>query len=116
MIIEHLTIRDVLKKSQLENAMEKGICFTTVINSSELFFLAKTEKEYETIKNVLSALKVLGLNSRYSLMVNEYADKVSNVRDAIVCTTAKINKLPILTNNEEKFIKSGLEIINPKNL
>lgn len=41
LIIEHLTFSNSSLRSGLETAMEIGICFTTVINASELFFIAK---------------------------------------------------------------------------
>ena len=116
LIIEHLTFDKTVLKSSLEIAMEKGFCFTTVINSSELLFAAKSDIEKKYIHQLLSALKVLGLNSRYSFTVNEYKGKVLNVRDAIICAVAKINKLQILTNNPDKFNLTGLEILHPNDL
>ena len=116
LMIEHLTIKDGSVKSGLEIAMEIGICFTTAVNASELFFAAKTEVKQDSVKKILTALKVLGISARYSLNINEFAGKVSTVRDAIICATAKINKLPILTNNPEKYKLTGLKILHPKDL
>ena len=116
LLIEHLTIKDRSLKSGFEIAMESGICFTTAVNASELFFVAETEIEKDSISKIMTALKVLGINSRYSLTVNEFAGQVSTVRDAIICATAKINKLPILTNNPEKYKLTGLKILHPKDL
>lgn len=116
LMIEHLTTKDSSLKSGLELAMEKYICFTTVLNASELFFYAETEIEKDAVKKILTALKVLGIHSRYSLAVEEFAGKVSNVRDAIFCTTAKINKIPILTNDPDKYKLTGLKILHPNDL
>ena len=116
LMIEHLTTKDSSFKSGLELAMEKCICFTTVLNASELFFYAETEIEKDAVKKILTALKVLGIHSRYSLAVEEFAGKVSNVRDAIFCTTAKINKIPILTNDPDKYKLTGLKILHPNDL
>lgn len=116
LVIEHLTFEDGSLKSGLEIAMEKGICFTTAINASEMFFTAGNEIEKDSINKIMTAFKILGISSRYSLAVNEFADKVSSVRDAIICATAKINKIPILTNNPEKYKKTGLKILHPNDL
>lgn len=115
LILDHLTYKGSLK-SDLEIAMENGICFITAINASELFFTAKNEVEIKYINKVITALKVLGINSRYSLAVNEFAGNVSSVRDAIICATAKINKLPILTKDPDNYKSTGLNIIHPNEL
>lgn len=116
LLVEHLTFKKGSLKSGLETAMETGICFTTVINASELFFAAENDVEKKSINKILTALKVLGIHSRYSLAVIEFAGKVSNVRDAIFCTTAKINKIPILTNDPDKYKLTGLKILHPNDL
>jgi len=96
--------------------MANGICFTTVLNASELLFSVTNKFEKNTIISLLSAIKVLGLHSRYSLSVDEFIGKVNNLSDAIFCVVAKLNKLPILTDDNKKFKNSGLKIINTKDL
>ncbi|MCX7797994.1 MAG: PIN domain-containing protein [Melioribacter sp.] len=113
-LIEHL-VHNENDFSDLEVAMINGICFTTVINAAELYFNATDEERY-AVDNLFKALKVLGLNSRYSLNISEFFNKVATVRDALICTVAKINKLTILTNDINKYKHSGLVIIHPKNL
>lgn len=115
-IIEHLIHSDVQTKSVLEKLMTQGVCFTTVINASELYFAASSEEEKKMIYAVLKSLKVLGINSRYSLNISEFFNKVATTRDALLCTTAKINKLPLVTNNIDRYKESGITIINPKEL
>jgi len=115
-IIEHLMHSDLQTKSVLEKLMTKGVCFTTVVNASELYFAASSVEEKRMIDSVLSALKVLGINSRYSLNISEFFNKVATTRDALICTTAKINKLPLVTNNIDRYKESGITIINPKEL
>ena len=100
----------------LEIAMSKGICFTTVLNASELFFAVKDETEKEKVKKVISSLKVLGVNARYSLNISDFFNKVATVRDAILCSIAKNNGLPILTNNIDRYKNSGIEIIESRKL
>ena len=115
-LLEHLTKDNDGSLSELELAMRKGICFTTVINSSEVYFAVENKLEKEAADSLLRAVKVLGLNSRYSLFVNQFRKKVDSVRDAVICTVAKTNKLVILTNKKEKYLNSGLEVIIPKEL
>lgn len=114
-LLEHLK-HSSNSLSALEKAMKKGICFTTVINSSELIYSVNSKSEKEIVLSLLSALKVLGLHARYSLYVDEYIGKASSVRDAIICTVAKLNKLPILTYDTEKFENSGIKILTSKDL
>lgn len=114
-LLEHLK-HSSNSLSVLEKAMKKGICFTTVINSSELIYSVNSKSEKEIVLSLLSALKVLGLHARYSLYVDEYIAKVSSVRDAIICTVAKLNKLPILTDDTKKFENSGIKILTSKDL
>jgi len=115
-LLEHLQHNDKNTFSDLEIAMMNGICFTTVINSAELYFAAINKDEKDAVDNLMKALKVLGLNSRYSLNISEFFNKVATVRDALFCTIAKINDMIILTNDIERYKKINLKIIQPKNL
>ncbi len=114
-LLDHLTFSGK-GLSKLEIAMMNGLCFTTVLNASELLYAAKNEEERQVVISMLSAVKVLGLHSRYSLSVYEFSNKVKSLRDAIFCVVAKLNKLPILTDDNEKFVNSGIKIINIKDL
>ena len=102
--------------SDFELAMITGICFTTVLNTSELFFAASNDDEFEKVKRVIKSVKVLGINSRYSLNISDFFNKVATARDALMCSVAKNNKLPILTNKIDKYKNSGLIIINANEL
>lgn len=113
-IVNHLMHSDENTKSFLEQAMIRGLCFTTVLNASELYFAANSNSEKECIDSVLKALKVLGVNARYSLSIADFVNKVATPRDAMICSIAMNNNLPILTIDKERYIKSGLEIISPK--
>lgn len=115
-IVEHLTQGNLSEKSILELAMLKGVTFTSVITASELYFNCRDQKEKKAVDSVLYALNVLGIHPRYSLNISEFFDKVATARDALICSLAKNNKLPILTNDIERFRNSGLKIISPKEL
>jgi hypothetical protein len=102
--------------STLIGLMQKGICYTTVLNASELLFAANSKVENEFATKVLNSLKVLGLNSRYALSISDFIGKVSSLRDALFLVVADINKLPIVTFDIDKFSKSKLKIIHPQEL
>lgn len=111
-LLEHLTTENNKSVSDLEILMQKGICFTTVINAAELLFCAENTQEKNYVINLLTALKVLGIHSRHSLYVNDYKLQVNNYRDALICVISKLNKLPIVTNNKEKYHNSNIEVFS----
>ncbi len=113
---EHLVHSDKSTLSDLEHAMTLGVCYTTVINSSEIFFASVDDQESEIFVDMMRSLKVLGLNARYSLNISDFFNKVATVRDALICSVAKHNNLPIFTAQIEKYKDCGLEIINPNQL
>lgn len=115
-LVDHLINDDIKNTSHLEIAMTKGICFSTVINASEILFAASTENERAKIEELLRSLKILGLNSRYSLKISKFFNKVASTRDAIMCTVAEFNRLPILTLNVGRYKESGIKIISPLEL
>ena len=58
----------------LLNLMQKGICFTSVLNASELFMVGKDDFEKEKVRDLLNAINVLGLHARYSLAIPNCKD------------------------------------------
>lgn len=112
-IVEHLTQDNLSELSSLELAMLNGVCFTSVLTASELYYNCKDTEEKKAVDSVLYALNILGIHPRYSLNISDFFDKVATVRDALLCSLAKNNRLPILTNDIERFNKSELEIISP---
>ena len=113
-LVDHL-IHDKNSKSDLEKAMLKGTCFTTVINASELY-LAANVSERKWIDKLLRTINVLGLHARYSLSASNYCGRTENLREVLLVITAKINKLPLLTNNKEKYKFADIELIDSKSL
>ena len=116
-LIETEVIADYLisnNNNYLLNLMQTGICFTTVLNASELLAACKNDEEQSIVRNVLDSLKVLGLHSRYALSIPEFSDKTSSVRDALFAVVASINKLSIVTLREESYKKTKLKIIHPQ--
>ncbi|MGK9368005.1 PIN domain-containing protein [Melioribacter sp. Ez-97] len=114
-LIEYLDSAAV-EETVLEILMERSVCFTTVINSAELFFNAHNEIRNEAVRQLLSALKVLGLNSRYSLNISKFFNKVAGVREALICSVALNNNLPLVTRQKEKYLNAGIKIIDPEEI
>lgn len=113
---EHLIHNSDKNISYLESLMQKGICFSTVLNASELLYKSISSMEQKIVMDLLSALKILGLHSRYSLLVPKYSITVKNINEALFCVVADYNKLPIVTLKKSKYLKSGLLIYHPKEL
>ena len=110
-LVDYLTSNE---NNYLIKLMQIGICFTTVLNASELLAASKNDYEKSAVRSVLDSLKVLGLHSKYALSVPEFAKKTENVRDALFAVVSKINKLPIVTLNTDRYKKSNLKIIHPQ--
>jgi len=110
-LIDHLTSE---KNNYLLNLMQKGICFTTVLNASELLAACKNENELKEVRSVLDSLKVLGLHSRYALSIPEFSGKTKNIRDALFAVVSLINKLPVVTFNRDRYSRTNLKIIHPQ--
>jgi len=109
--VNHLTQEDGSVLSDLELAMSTGMCFTSVIQASELYFHVSDPVEKQGVDSVMRAMKVLGIHPRYSLNITDFFNKVATTRDAIVCSVAKNNKLPIFTNDSFRYKESGIKII-----
>jgi len=119
--IKYLLETDVLvdylvsnENNYLIKLMSTGICFTTVLNASEMLAGCKDDNERSSVRSVLDSLKVLGLHSRYALSVPEFSDKIMTIRDALFAVVSSINKLPIVTLNTGKYKKTSLKIIHPQ--
>lgn len=115
-LVEHLTHTDQSTPSYLEKAMKHGDCFTSVVNASELYFAVKNDKEKEVIDKLLNAVKVLGLSSRYALIANYWNGKLETVRDAMIASLVKLNKLQIVTSDKGKYAKTEINVISPLDL
>jgi hypothetical protein len=120
-MVKYLLETDVLvnyltsnENNYLMNLMKTGICFSTVLNASEMLAICRNENEHSAVRSVLDSLKILGLHSRYALSVNEFSGKTLNVRDSLFAVVALINKLPIVTLERERYKKTNLKIIHPQ--
>lgn len=113
-LIEYLTYSDSNKVPNLLSLMQKGICFTSVLNASELFMMAKSDFEREKVRDLLNALKVLGLHSRYSLAIADYTSKFTSIRDALFYILAEQNNLRIVTLNPDKYRGLSVNSVHPQ--
>jgi hypothetical protein len=113
-IIEHHLIQKSDTQSYLEGLLLKGLCFSTVLNASELLHEAKSDLEVRIIIDVLSGIKILGLHSRYSLLVAKYSHLGLDMNRALFCVVADYNKLPIITLTKSHYVKSKLTIYHPE--
>ena len=113
-LIDYLTFNNIGSEPFLLNLMQKGICFTSVLNASELFMAAKTDFEKEKVRDLLNAINVLGLHARYSLAVSDCKNNFNNISDVLFYVLAEQNKLTIVSLNPAKY--SGLKVnsIHPK--
>ncbi len=93
--------------------MQKGICFTSVLNASELYFSVKTEDEKIKLDHLFYAINVLGIHPRYCLMISEVASNFKNFRDALFYILAKQNKLTIITQYPEKYFGLDCKVLHP---
>ncbi|MBV6419835.1 MAG: hypothetical protein DAHOPDDO_01060 [Ignavibacteriaceae bacterium] len=112
-LVDYLTSGE---NNYLINLMQSGICFTTVLNASELLAACNDDSEKYSVRSVLDSLKILGLHSRYALSIPEYSGKTESLRDSLFAVVSQINKLPIVTLNKERYKKTNLKIIHPQEL
>ncbi len=112
-LLEYLVQYELDKESYLVKLMQEGICFTSVLNASELFMFANSDYEKEKVRDLLNALKVLGLHSRYSLSIPNYMNNFKNIRDALFYILAEQNRLSIVSLNPEKYSGLSVKSVHP---
>lgn len=116
-ILQHHLMSDPdSEKSYLVELMQKGICFTTVLNAAELMLSSKNNEEEFHVKSLLSSLKVLGFHSRYCLSINQLHNKIHGLRDSLFLVTAEINKLNIISLNRTNYESEKIKILHPDQL
>lgn len=113
-LIDYLTFDNSGGGPFLLNLMQKGICFTSVLNASELFMAAKTDFEKEKVRDLLNAINVLGLHARYSLAVSDCKNNFNNISDVLFYVLAEQNKLTIVSLNPDKYSGLNVNSIHPK--
>ena len=112
-LLEYLVLYEFDKESYLIKLMQKGICFTSVLNASELFMFTNSDYEKKKVRDLLNALKVLGLHSRYSLSIPNCMNNFKNIRDALFYILAEQNRLSIVSLNPDKYSGLSVKSIHP---
>ncbi len=112
-IIDHLTHNRGKGKSYLIKLAQSGLCFTSVLNASEVYFNLNSENDLQKADHLFYALKVLGIPARYSLEIKKLNNNLINYRDALIYTLARQNNLTIITFNKDRYKNLDCSIINP---
>ena len=112
-ILEYLLHRDK-RTPVLRLVMMKFFCYTTVFDAIELFSVAKTAEERRSIEDVMSAMKILGLNAknakRYGDLVPAY--RSLSTMQILVAGICLESKLSLLTSKWNIFRNvKGLNVI-----
>lgn len=115
-LVKYLVLKESDKTTSLIDLMQKGICFTSVLNASELFMIAKSDYQKEKVRDVLNSLKVLGLHSRYSLSIPNCINRFDNIRDALFYILAEQNRLIIVSLNPDYYSGLKVESLHPKSI
>ena len=102
-LLEHLRRPKDGRPSVLEALAGQGMCFTTVLNATELFLEASNDIEKDAAFSVLSAINVLGIHQRYALQTPELRTITENVRDLLFLSVSANNKLPVISFQPEKY-------------
>ncbi|HTY10137.1 MAG TPA: PIN domain-containing protein [Bacteroidota bacterium] len=104
-LLEHLLHRE--GTSYLRKAMNVFFCYTTVFNAIEAFSVARSKKEIQAVDDAMSALKVLGLNSKSAKAAGRFFSVVGsgklNEMPALIAGLCIESKLPIVTLNPRRF-------------
>jgi len=90
--------------SLLEYLMRKEICFTTVLNATELYLCCETAAEKSAVRKLLNGINILGIHPRYALQMekDEYTPEADTMR-SLFFATAVSNKMKIATLNKECY-------------
>jgi len=91
--------------SLLRKQMSYSVCFTSVLNASELIAITRTDDERRHAESVLWGLKVLGFHHKYSLTFGDIHRTVSqsgspnpvSIRNSMVAGICALSDLPLAT-------------------
>ena len=104
-IADHLTTAN--GESLLRKLSKEYFCYTTVFNAIELFAVSNSLKETQAIEDAMSAMKVLGVNSKSAKNIAAVVSSSKNNFTALVAGVCIESKLPIVTLNPKRF--SGIK-------
>ncbi|MDP1676551.1 MAG: type II toxin-antitoxin system VapC family toxin [Bacteroidota bacterium] len=114
-IAEHLTTTNA--QSILRTLSKEYFCYTTVFNAIELFSVSKSLKETQAVDDAMSALKVLGVNSKSAKNIAAVVSSGKNEFSALIAGVCIESKLPIITLNSKRFLGiSKLKVYSIKDI
>lgn len=114
-ITDHLVTET--SPSLLRKLVSEYFCYTTVFNAIELFSAARSEKEIQAVDDAMSAMKVLGVNSKSAKNIAKNFSQSKETLTGLIASVCIESKLPIVTlapNRYKKF--KSLEVIPAKTL
>ena len=100
----------------LRVALRTWFCYTTVFNAMELFRDVRTARERRAVEDVLSAVKILGMNgrnaARFAKLPNFRADGIP--LSALIAGICMEASLPLVTDRLREFgIYRKLRVVPP---
>lgn len=103
-IVEYLLHHEP-KPPLLRQLMMKFFCYTTVFNAIELFALAGNARERKAVEDSLSAMKILGLNSKHAKRFGPlFNGKPSRAAlDTLVAGICIESRLPLVTGKTGQY-------------
>lgn len=114
-IADHLTTSDEV--SLLRKLMRQFFCYTTVFNAVELFSEAKNSKERKAVEDALSAMKILGLNSKSAKNIAQIFSRNQNSAAGFIAGVCAESRLPIVTLHPERFNgEKKISILTPNDI
>lgn len=104
--VSHLVVEHG-RPTALRVALGKYFCYTTVFNAMQLFAMARTPKERRAVENVLSAVKILGVNGRNARKFAELpgSGRESMPVNALIAGICAEARLPLMTSRPGQFRK-----------
>ncbi len=109
-IADHLITEQ--NESILRGLSKEYFCYTTVFNAIELFAVSKSLKETQSIEDALSAMKVLGINSKSAKNIAAVVSSTTRDFSALIAGVCIESKLPILTLNPKRFSRiKNLQVV-----
>lgn len=114
-IAQHLV--NTKSPSILRKLLSKYFCYTTVLNTIELFSLCKSDSEKNNLAEALTSLKILGMNPKPSKLYSNFYAKARkknvNKNYAYIAGLCCISKLPLATLRRTKYKwTKELQILN----
>jgi predicted nucleic acid-binding protein len=114
-LLDHIRPHDRAKPSVLRIAMSKFFCYTTVFQAIELFAGAHHPNEIQLLDDVMSAMKILGLNPKNAksygaLMAAHRRMESLEVLTAGLCLESR---LPILSARKSMGRIPGVIVVPP---